>query len=151
MSVFSDRLKLVMTEKEITQAQLAKMTDIPKSAINQYLNDRFMPRRGRTEEICRVLGVDPAWLMGLTDHRNSHSDKGITVTLSHFEYGIILSMRENKKLFAKISDLVFNSDRECTVFRAAKSQMGNVPPSLEAAEAERITVLESAPETDDDL
>ena len=67
MSVFSERLKEIMDERGITQVTLSEMTDIPKSAICQYLSDRFKPRQDRTYVICRALDTDPAWLMGLSD------------------------------------------------------------------------------------
>ncbi len=151
MSVFSQRLAAAMNEKGISQSQLAKITRIPRSAINQYLSDRFMPRRERIEVISRALNVNPAWLMGLSDIMCVYNDKGITTVLSHFEYGLIMSIREDKSLFNKISDIMFENSAENIVFRAAKSSGGSIPPSCEAAGAERLIALSSAPETDDDL
>lgn len=150
MSVFSERLKLIMAEKSITQAQLAKATDIPKSAINQYLSDRFKPRRDRTEILCRALDVSPAWLMGLVDTRCQFNENGITAVLSPFEYELISSIRKDAKLLEDIRiRLLKHSDD--MMFRAAKSADGNVPPLHISADPERLAVLETATETDEDL
>ena len=151
MSVFSERLKLVMTEKKLSQSDLAKITAIPKSAINQYLTDRFKPRRERTEIICRVLGVNPAWLMGLVDTRCGFSENGISAVLTEDEYALICVYRENPDLQKIIRSLIDDKAEENIIFRAAKSLGGNIPPSLESVEKERMLLLSTAPETDEDL
>ncbi len=151
MSVFSERLKLIMAEKSITQAQLAKMTSIPKSAINQYLSDRFKPRRDRTEVLCRALDVNPAWLVGLVDTRCQFSENGITAVLSPFEYELISSIRKDAVLFEEVRVCLSKRADDDMMFRAAKSADGNVPPLHISADPERLVILGTAPETDEDL
>ncbi len=151
MSVFSERLKLVMAEKSITQAQLAKATNIPKSAINQYLSDRFKPKRDRTEVLCRVLDINPAWLMGLVDTRCQFDEGGIAAVLSPFEYELILSIRKDSALLDEVRRCLVKRADGDIMFRAAKSAHGNVPPLHISADPERLVILGTAPETDEDL
>lgn len=151
MSVFSERLKLIMAEKSITQAQLAKATKIPKSAINQYLSDRFKPRRDRTEIMCKALDVSPAWLMGLVDTRCQFNESGITAVLSPFEYELISSIRKDAELLEDVRLCLLKCDGDNLMFRAAKSAGGNVPPFHISADPERLAILETAIETDEDL
>ncbi len=65
MSERSQRILELITKKEISYGQLAKMTGIPKSALQRYAT-------GQTDKIpidrvvllAKALGVQPAYLMG---------------------------------------------------------------------------------------
>ena len=41
------RMKQVMTEKRITQAELSKRTGIRASSISDYLNNRYEPKQDK--------------------------------------------------------------------------------------------------------
>ncbi len=64
MTEFSKRLQKAMSVNNISQTELCKKTNIPKSAISQYISGSFKPKQTRTYIIANTLGVNPAWLMG---------------------------------------------------------------------------------------
>lgn len=63
---FSERLKQVMDEKNMTQAELSSLTGIGKSSISQYLSGKNEPNQKRTEKIADALQCSAAYLNGLT-------------------------------------------------------------------------------------
>ena len=60
----SSRLQQALKIRNMKQADLSQLTNIPKSAISQYLSGKFEPKQDRLEIIARVLNVSEAWLMG---------------------------------------------------------------------------------------
>ncbi|MBE6685747.1 MAG: helix-turn-helix domain-containing protein [Ruminococcaceae bacterium] len=53
-----------MSRKGITQTDLCELTDIPKSAMSQYISGSFKPKAHRTHALAKALNVSEAWLMG---------------------------------------------------------------------------------------
>ena len=64
MATFSERLNEAMRIRNINQATLCQMTNIPKSAMSQYISGSFKPKASRTFQIASALNVNEAWLMG---------------------------------------------------------------------------------------
>lgn len=60
----SVRIKKALKIKGMKQAELCKLTDIPKSSLSQYLSGDFEPKQDRIYLIARALDVSEAWLMG---------------------------------------------------------------------------------------
>lgn len=58
------RIKEALQQKGMSQADLCRITGIPKSAMSQYCNGRLVPRQDRTYLISTALNVSEAWLMG---------------------------------------------------------------------------------------
>jgi len=102
MSVFSDRLKSTMDKKGITQAKLSSLTGIPKSAISQYLSDKFKPRQERICTISSTLNVSAAWLCGLDDTKRIPDAK--KTSLSDSEYAIIHAYRTSPEFKARVDE-----------------------------------------------
>lgn len=64
MPSFNERLKYAMNLKGFTQSDLCYKTDIPKSAMSQYISGAFKPKDKRTYLLAKALNVNEAWLMG---------------------------------------------------------------------------------------
>lgn len=47
------------------QSDLVRLTEIPKSAISQYISGAFEPKQDRIYLMAKALNVSEAWLMGL--------------------------------------------------------------------------------------
>ena len=67
MAEFYKQLLKAMKLKCITQTELCKRTQIPKSAMSQYMSGKFKPKQTRTYLIAKALNVSEAWLMGFDD------------------------------------------------------------------------------------
>jgi len=83
---FSDRLKQVMEEKNMSQADLSAITGIGKSSISQYLSGKNEPKAKAVEKIAEALDVSTAYLNGLTTCNDSTDDpnglKNVPVTIA---------------------------------------------------------------------
>lgn len=60
----AQRIKEGLAARDMTQADLCRLTGIGKSAMSQYVNGSFKPRQDRIYLIAQVLNVSEAWLMG---------------------------------------------------------------------------------------
>lgn len=137
MAIFDERLRAAMKEKGITQSVVCKNTDIPKSAMSQYFSGKFIPRQNRVNQLAAILGVDPAWLLGI-ESKNE---------LSLREHEIVEAYR-NDAAFKNSVDMLLDGR---TVFRAAKSEDGSIAPTSEKLSAHELEKIARAPETDQDF
>ncbi len=147
MASFAQRLAQAMKERGITQTELAAVSGIPKSAINQYLSDKFKPKQSRTYLLASALDVEPVWLMGYTE------DEAPEPQLSEKEQKLIDAYRTNTDFRAYVNkrlELLDEAPIE-RVFRAAKSKDGTIAPAIEEFPLVRLNILDEAPETDEDL
>ena len=64
MAEFYERLNEAMKINGISQTELCVRTQIPKSAMSQYMSGAFKPKQDRTYLIACALNVSEAWLMG---------------------------------------------------------------------------------------
>lgn len=63
------RIKDSMKTKNITQAELSKITGIRASSISDYLTGKYQPKQDKISLIAEALSVNPGWLMGYEDTR----------------------------------------------------------------------------------
>jgi lambda repressor-like predicted transcriptional regulator len=56
---FSDKVRTLMAQKDITQEQLAKAAGIGQPAVSNILNRRCRPQRRTVERFAELLGVNP--------------------------------------------------------------------------------------------
>ena len=58
------RIKKALSLRGMTQAELCRLSGVPKSPLSQYIKGTYEPREDRTRAMARVLDVDPLWLLG---------------------------------------------------------------------------------------
>ena len=58
------RIKKALSLRGMTQAELCRLTKMPKGSLSLYISDAYEPKADRTHDIARVLDVDPLWLLG---------------------------------------------------------------------------------------
>ena len=59
MSTFATILQKLLTEKNIKQSELARLTKINKSSISEYLSGNYQPKYKNILKIAQVLNVSP--------------------------------------------------------------------------------------------
>lgn len=64
MSEFTNRLNRAMSIRNVTQADLVKMTGLSKPRINQYVNGVYEAKQDALFKLATALDVNVAWLMG---------------------------------------------------------------------------------------
>ena len=60
----ANRIRKALTIRGMKQSELCRITNIPKSAISQYITGCFEPKQDRIYLIAKTLEVSEAWLMG---------------------------------------------------------------------------------------
>lgn len=60
----ANRIREALKKSGLKQADVARLTGIPKSALSQYISGAFEPKQDRIELLARTFGVSEAWLMG---------------------------------------------------------------------------------------
>lgn len=63
--ITAKRIREAMTDIGISQQELADKSKIGKSSISHYVNGTNEPGNKSAYALAEVLGVNPAWLMGL--------------------------------------------------------------------------------------
>lgn len=61
----AERIKKALYVKGMKQSDLCRLTNIPKSALSQYISGAFEPKQDRIYLMAQALNVSEAWLMGL--------------------------------------------------------------------------------------
>lgn len=94
---FKDRLKEAMKRNAISQSDLVRLTNIPKSALSQYLSGAFEPKKDRLGIIAQALNVSEAWLMGydvpMRRQQKKHYDIDVdTACYSEIENPVLLDI-----------------------------------------------------------
>ena len=78
------RIAKALTVRNMRQADLAEMTNIPKSSLSLYLKGAYEPKDDRIYAIAKALRVSEAWLMGYDvpmereDRENTPSEQQLT-------------------------------------------------------------------------
>ena len=67
MSIFSDRLILLMKKHRINQKELAQRTGVTESAMSYYVNGDRTPRSDVLTRMAKTLGTTTDYLLGRSD------------------------------------------------------------------------------------
>lgn len=90
--VLIKRIKQMMQIRDITQADLARITGIRASSISDYLSGKYQPKQDKIALIADALSVNPGWLMGYDEPKKPISSS-------------IVEKKENRNLLAHYQKL----------------------------------------------
>jgi transcriptional regulator with XRE-family HTH domain len=90
MENFSNRLKMLRLERNLSIRQLSALTGVSPSAIHSYEIEKRNPKREVLEALCDVFNCDLDYLLGKTDVRNQ--------TANSFGYDSLYSLYQNNAL-----------------------------------------------------
>lgn len=151
--MIGDKIRERRLELNLTQAQLAMLTDIKKNTISNYENNISSPNEENILKLMKALKCDANYIfewsenedinLSLSEKKNikkyrtldEHGKKAVDKILD-IEYERCSSINENK------------SDKTVKVFKAARSTDGEKAGYVEMPE-EMIERLKKAPPTDD--
>lgn len=84
----SQRLKRLMEYYNITQTDICKKTNIPKSSMSMYISGEREPRQDKLTLIAEAYDVNEAWLMGYEvemKKENAYSDEQAVRLATYFK------------------------------------------------------------------
>lgn len=88
VSTFRERLKSILEERGMTQAELCRLTSIDRGLMWHYLHGDKFPRIDNIRRIASVLYVNAEWLEGFDTEKTPKP-----VALSALENDMILTFR----------------------------------------------------------
>lgn len=88
ISTFAERLRAVINEKGLSQADLSRLANIDRSMVTKYLKGTKHPKIDIIRRCAAVLYVNPDWLEGYNVDKNPQP-----VALSPLENDLILCFR----------------------------------------------------------
>ena len=113
----AERIKTALSARGMKQAELCRRTNMPKSALSQYLSGLYEPKQDRIYLISQALNVSEAWLMGLDVPMERQDKKKAAsleeVKLSEGEQALI-------ELFRKVPE-----DKQQLVLQMIRVALGN--------------------------
>lgn len=73
-SQFIKRLNSILQKRNLSQADLSKMTGIRSSSISDWLNGKYEPKQDKISIIADALNISPVWLIGYDDDSASQPE-----------------------------------------------------------------------------
>ncbi len=102
---FPKRFKNVISQQNITQTELSKLTGITQSSISDWLNGKYSPKQDKIDILARALNVSPAYLMGWNDSPSEDIDiskiPGVIMPVKLKRIPILGSIACGEPLFAE--------------------------------------------------
>lgn len=69
MTIFGERLKELMSERNMTARSLSSATKIPHGTITQWTRGETMPNSKSLIKLCVFFKISADWLLGLSNFR----------------------------------------------------------------------------------
>lgn len=99
---FIERLNSILQKRNLSQADLSKMTGIRSSSISDWLNGKYEPKQDKISIIAEALNISPVWLIGYDDTTSNQSE-GYYVDPETAEYAEMLRTRPEMRLLFSAS------------------------------------------------
>lgn len=84
MEKIISRMQDLMSQKDLTAAELSRRTGIDRSTLCHYLRGDYLPKFDKIEKIASALGVPVAYLTGISDDPDPTGDPGLDDFLDRF-------------------------------------------------------------------
>lgn len=75
MATTSERLKEIISIRNVKQAEIVEHTGINKGALSCYISGKYLPKQDNVFKLARFFQVSPAWLMGLDVPMETNAQK----------------------------------------------------------------------------
>ena len=111
---FIERLNSILQKRNLSQADLSKMTGIRSSSISDWLNGKYEPKQDKISIIAEALNVSPLWLIGYDD-TSSNQSEGYYVDPETAEFAEYLRTRPEARLLFSASRGISKEDMEKAV------------------------------------
>ena len=72
MESFADRLKMLITEKDVRPAEIARKTGISSSGLSRYVRGERLPAALHIGKLANYFKVHPTWLLEGKGQRKTH-------------------------------------------------------------------------------
>lgn len=67
--LIQSRIRQIIEESGCNQGEISAMTESSQSQVNKWMRGTSLPGVLKLALLCSSLGVNPAWLLGLSERR----------------------------------------------------------------------------------
>ncbi len=78
MATIAERLKQLMSEKNVKASDIIRKTDINKGALSCYLAGKYSPSSKNIYILAKYFDVNEAWLMGYDVEKKRYASTNLT-------------------------------------------------------------------------
>lgn len=88
---FKNRFVSILNKKNISQSELARLTNISQSTISEWYRGSSEPKQDKLDLIAKVLNINPVWLLGYdvdienNNNNNEQSTPQLKILARNFE------------------------------------------------------------------
>lgn len=111
---FIERLNSILQKRNLSQADLSKMTGIRSSSISDWLNGKYEPKQDKIAIIADALNVSPVWLIGY-DEPSTNQTEGYYVDPETAEFAEYLRTRPGARMLFSAAKDISKEDLEKAV------------------------------------
>ena len=111
---FIERLNSILQKRNLSQADLSKMTGIRSSSISDWLNGKYEPKQDKIAIIADALNVSPVWLIGY-DEPSTNQTEGYYVDPETAEFAEYLRTRPGARMLFSAAKDISKEDMEKAV------------------------------------
>lgn len=111
---FIERLNSILQKRNLSQADLSKMTGIRSSSISDWLNGKYEPKQDKIAIIADALNVSPVWLIGY-DEPSTNQTEGYYVDPETAEFAEYLRTRPCARMLFSAAKDISKEDMEKAV------------------------------------
>ena len=114
-----DRLKEALNVRGMKAIDLSEKLDISRGTISYYMSGKSSPKADRLNQICSVLSVSEAWMLGYDVPMDRTSEQKKNDNIVRF----VAQMRKDNDFFGVVSDLADLQPEEYAVVKAMISTL----------------------------
>lgn len=114
-----DRLKEALSVRGMKAIDLSEKLDISRGTISYYLSGKSSPKADRLNQICSILSVSEAWMLGYDVPMERTTEQKKNDNIVRF----VAQMRKDNDFFGVVSDLADLQPEEYAVVKAMISTL----------------------------
>ena len=114
-----DRLKEALSKRNVKPIGLSEKLDISRGTISRYLSGETAPKADRLHQICSVLNVSEAWMLGYDVPMERTTEQKKNDSIVRF----VAQMRKDNDFYDVVSDLADLQPEEYAVVKAMISTL----------------------------
>lgn len=76
-TIFQKNLINILSERKLTQSELAQKSGITQSSISDYINGKYEPKQDKVDAIASALNVSPSFLVGKAEPSFDYARYGL--------------------------------------------------------------------------
>lgn len=142
MAEFKDRLREALTIRNMSAAELARLSQVNEGAISQYKKGAYKATQENLDRLAKTLNVSIAWLMGADVPMEKECNNLFPLELTEQEKMLIIAYRKHPEMQKSVNLLLGIDTDTFTAERltAARKEKGGGTENRVLSESEREAI-----------